>query len=103
MKQFIELYNDTRNLLQSIESINIKAEKLNIENFKTLKAIELIKQLVNNSLAETLLLSDFLYELSTLETIEDLEEFINLVDFESENDIPIEEPKFNNSDGYETN
>ncbi len=103
MKQFIELYNSTRNLLQSIESINKDAEKLNIENFKTLKAIELIKQLVNNTLAETLLLSDFLYELSTLETIEDLEEFINLIDFDNENDFEIEEPKFNTGAINETN
>ncbi|MCF6271181.1 MAG: hypothetical protein L3J41_15830 [Melioribacteraceae bacterium] len=82
MKQFIELYNNSRNVLQSIESISKQAEKLNIKNFKILKTIELIKQLVNNSLAETLVLSDFLYQLSIINDHNELEELLSLIEFD---------------------
>jgi len=99
MQQFIELYNDSRKVLQSIETINKQAETLNIENFKTLKAIELIKQLVNNSLAETLVLSDFLYELATINNVDDLSDFLDLADFDDEDDFDIEIPDFDTNIG----
>jgi hypothetical protein len=87
MKEFINLYNKTKSVLQNIEVISNQAEIIRIENFKTLKAIELIKQLVNNSLAETFVLSDLLFELATIDNLDDLSDFLDLTDFEDEDDF----------------
>jgi hypothetical protein len=92
MIQFVELYNNSQNLLQNIETINQQAGKINIENFRTLKAVGVIKQLVNNTLAETIVLSDFLHQLSIIENDDELKEFLDLIELDENEGIDIEVP-----------
>ncbi len=82
MKIYEPLYNDSQSILKILTKIGNDTTKIARSDFRTVKSIELIKQALNNTLVETIVLTDLLYQLSLIENDNELEIFLDLVEVE---------------------
>ena len=86
MKIYEPLYKKSQSIIFALDKIGNDTTKITRSNFRSVKAIELIKQALNNALVETIVLTDLLYQLSTIEDNDELEIFLDLVEVDNERD-----------------
>ena len=86
MKIYESLYNESRSIILALDKIGNDTTKITRSNFRSVKAVELIKQALNNVLVETMALTDLLYQLSIIDDENDLELFLDLAEVDDESD-----------------
>ena len=86
MKIYEPLYKKSQSIMFALDKIGNDTTKITRSNFRTVKAVELITQALNNALVETMALTDLLYQLSTIEDNDELEIFLDLAEVDNERD-----------------
>ena len=86
MKIYEPLYKESQSILKILTQIGNDTTKITSSDFRTVKSVELIKQAVNNTLVEAMVLTDLLYQLSIIENENELEIFLDLVEVDNERD-----------------
>jgi len=86
MKIYEPLYKNSNSILKTLSQIGNDTTQITSSDFRTLKSVELIKQALNNTLVETMVLTDLLYQLSIIENNNELEIFLDLVEVDNERD-----------------
>lgn len=86
MKIYEPLYDESRSIILALDKIGNDTTKITNDDFRTVKAVKLIKQALNNALVETMVLTDLLYQLSTIEDNDELEIFLDLAEVDNERD-----------------